>query len=155
MGRETKGREIDWGGQWERREIRGERRDTRLETRQDKGQPKQSECPANLFFILPFHNDSINNNNNNNSSSNISNSSSNNINNNSANNPTNDEIELRPNAKILFIPGGVSYKLKRALQRAGCNTYITAGRKLQSVLCSKNKTQPDCMENKGVYKYEV
>ena len=65
----------------------------------------------------------------------------------------NDGIELCPNAKIPFIPGGITYKLKRALKNAGCNANITAGRKLSSILCAKNKTQPDRLDNKGVYKY--
>ena len=30
---------------------------------------------------------------------------------------------------------------------------MTAGQKLQNVLCSRNKTQPDRLERKGVYKY--
>ena len=68
-------------------------------------------------------------------------------------NSSNDGIHLRPNAKIPFIPGGVTYKLKRALKKAGCNAYVTAGQKLQNVLCSKNKSKPDPLKRKGVYKY--
>ena len=60
---------------------------------------------------------------------------------------------LRPYAKIPFIPGGITYKLKRALNKAGCNAFITAGRSLQSVLCASNKTHPDPMDKSGVYKY--
>ena len=40
-----------------------------------------------------------------------------------------------------------------SLNKAGCNVYMTAGQKLQNVLCSNNKTKPDRMERKGVYKY--
>ena len=72
---------------------------------------------------------------------------------NNNNNNNEDNIQLRPNAKIPFIPGGVTYKLKRALKKAGCNTYITAGQKLQNVLCSKNKSKTDPLARKGVYRY--
>ena len=63
-------------------------------------------------------------------------------------------IQLKPNAKILFIPGGITYKLKRALKKVGCNMFVTAGQKLSSLLCAKNKTKPDRLNNKGVYKYD-
>ena len=65
-----------------------------------------------------------------------------------------DDIQLRPNARIPFIPGGVTHKLKRALKKAGCNAFVTSGQKLSSLLCGKNKTRPDRMENKGIYKYD-
>ena len=65
-----------------------------------------------------------------------------------------DGVQLRPNAKIPFIPGGITYKLKRALKKAGCNAFVTAGQKLSSILCSKNKTKPDRLAGKGVYKYD-
>ena len=67
---------------------------------------------------------------------------------------SNDDIQLRPNAKIPFIPGGVTYKLKRALKKAGCNAFVTAGQKLSSILCAKNKSKPDRLQGKGVYKYD-
>ena len=75
------------------------------------------------------------------------------INNDNNNNNNDDNLQLRPNAKIPFIPGGVSYKLKRALNKAGCNVHMTAGRKLQSILCAKNKTKMDPLEKSGIYQY--
>ena len=65
----------------------------------------------------------------------------------------NDGIQLRPNAKIPFIPGGITYKLKRALKKAGCNAFVTAGQKLSSILCGKNKSKSDRLQGKGIYKY--
>ena len=61
-----------------------------------------------------------------------------------------DDIQLRPNARIPFIPGGITYKLKRALKKAGCNAYVTAGQKLSSILCAKNKSKCDRLQHKGV-----
>ena len=88
----------------------------------------------------------------NDSSTNFSNDSRSNTTNNSSNS-NNDGVELRPNTTIPFIPGGVSYQLKRALNNAGCNVFFKAGRKLQSILCAENKTKPDSMEKSGVYQY--
>ena len=107
---------------------------------------KKQNTVTNLFSVLPFHYDTSDNSSNNSSN----NSSSNNNNNN--NNPD-DGVKLRPNAKIPFIPGGVSYKLKRALNKAGCNAFITAGQKLQNILCASNKTRPPPLDGRGVYKY--
>ena len=87
---------------------------------------RHKQVPENLFSILPFHNDNENNG-----------GDGSNNNNNNNDRKEDDGIELRPNAKIPFIPGGISYKLKRALNKAGCNVYMTAGQKLQNVLCSK------------------
>ena len=103
---------------------------------------REKQAPENLFSLLPFHNDSEHS-----SNANGNNSSS-------ARNNNNDGIELRPNAKIPFVPGGISYRHKRALNKAGCNVFMTAGQKLQNMLCSKNKTKPDRLERKGVYKYD-
>ena len=58
-----------------------------------------------------------------------------------------DHLEVWP-------PGGITYRLKRALQKAGCNAFVKAGQKLQSALCSRNKTQPDPRHRKGIYKYD-
>ena len=106
--------------------------------------PSDKKKQENLFAHLPFHNDeSVNNNNNNNNNpSNVNHS-----------NASNDNIELRPFAKIPFIPGGITYQLKRALNKAGCNAHITSGRKLQSILCSRNKSKPDPMQKSGIYQY--
>ena len=82
----------------------------------------------------------------------LNNNGNNNTNNNNNNN-NNDEVQLRPNAKIPFIPGGISYKLKRALNKAGCSAHVTAGQKLQSLLCAPNKTRPNRLDNSGIYKY--
>ena len=69
-------------------------------------------------------------------------------------NSIDDGIHLRPNAKIPFIPGGVTHKMKRALKKVGCNAYVTAGQKLQNVLGDKNKSKRDPLQSKGVYKYD-
>ena len=128
----------------------------------------EGECSTNNNSNNIGNNSNTNNNsstnnteNNNNNTSNNNTSGNNNIisnsnptNNNSNNNNEEENIQLRPNAKIPFIPGGVSYKLRRALNRAGCNTHVTAGTKLQNLLCSSNKTHPDPMEKSGIYKYQ-
>ena len=48
---------------------------------------------------------------------------------------------------------GISNQLKRALNKAGCNTVFKSGRKLQNVLFAPNKTRQDPMRKKGVYKH--
>jgi hypothetical protein len=67
--------------------------------------------------------------------------------------PPEDDVQLRPFACIPFIPS-ISYQLKRALGKAGCKTFFKAGNKLQNILCSKNKTHPNPMDTKGVYKIQ-
>jgi hypothetical protein len=64
-----------------------------------------------------------------------------------------EEIELCPYATIPFIPGN-SNQLKHALNKAGCNTFFHSGQKLQGILCRKNKTRPDSLKMKGVYKFD-
>ena len=64
---------------------------------------------------------------------------------------TQDE-EYKPFACIPYIPG-LSYRLKRALTKAGVNTVFKSGRKLVNILCDKNKTKTDPSEKKGVYRY--
>ena len=111
-------------------------------------QRKQEQTVTNLFALLPFHNDNeISSNSSNSSNSSATNSNS------SSSSANQDGVSLRPHAKIPFIPGGVTYKLKRALKKAGCNVYITAGQKLQNVLCSRNKSKTDSLDKSGVYKY--
>ena len=105
-------------------------------------QRKQNQNITNLFSVLPFHNES-----NEKDNSNTNNSSNN------SNSKSNDGIQLRPNATIPFIPGGVTYQLKRALNKAGCNAFISSGQKLQNILCARNKTKADPLEKCGVYKY--
>ena len=102
---------------------------------------------SNLFSILPFHNDDSS------ASDNATNDATSSATPNSNNNSNDDGVQLRPNAVIPFIPGGVTYQLKRALNKAGCNTFITSGMKLQNVLCAKNKGKKDIMQKSGVYKY--
>ena len=114
-------------------------------TYQTPEQRKEHQQVTNLFSLLPFHNDSSS------TSENSSNNSSSTSNNNLSKND--DGIRLRPNATIPFIPGGITYKLKRALNKAGCNVFITAGQKLQNILCSKNKSKTDPLDKSGVYKY--
>ena len=55
--------------------------------------------------------------------------------------PPSDDVRLRPFATINFIPG-VSHRLKRAFQKAGCNLFHRGGQKLQNILCGKNKSRP-------------
>jgi hypothetical protein len=62
-----------------------------------------------------------------------------------------EEIQNRPYACIPFIPK-ISNQLKRALGKAGCKTFFKSGSKLQNLLCSKNKTKPDPISGKGIYK---
>ena len=129
------------------REYKPEENRNKHQQQQQKQQHKQQQQKQqqldqlNLFALLPLHGDMGE------QAHEISNSI-NNINN------SNDGIQLRPNAKIPFIPGGITYKLKRALNKAGCNAFVTAGNKLQNVLCSRNKTKPDPLARKGVYKYD-
>ena len=87
-------------------------KDRQQEQQQQQPQQQQQQQPANLFALLPFHPEE--------------------------NNKPDDGISLRPNAKIPFIPGGITYQLKRALKKAGCNTFVTTGQKIQNVLCSRN-----------------
>jgi hypothetical protein len=84
-----------------------------------------ASTPLNLFEVLPFHEPTENG----------------------------EDINLRPFACIPYVPT-ISYQLKRALGKAGCTTVFRSGTKLQSILCSKNKTRPDAMKNKGIYKFE-
>ena len=79
--------------------------------------------PDNLFDILPFKDD----------------------------HSTNEEY--KPFACIPFIPGGLSYRIKRALTKAGVNTVFKSGTKLSNILCNKNKTKIDPNKKKGVYRY--
>ena len=55
---------------------------------------------------------------------------------------------------IPYIQGGISYKLKRALKKAGVNTLFTAGTKLKHLLCGKNKTHPPKTSKKGIYRID-
>ena len=61
--------------------------------------------------------------------------------------------EYKPFARIPFIPGGTSYRLKRSLAKAGVNTCFTSGTKLKDILCSKNKSKIDPAKKPGIYKY--
>ena len=66
-------------------------------------------------------------------------------------NPTDEEY--KPFARIPFIPGGISYRIKRSLTKAGVNTCFTSGTKLKDILCSKNKTKIDPAKKPGIYKH--
>ena len=79
--------------------------------------------PENLFDVLPFKDD------------------------------TSTDEEYKPYACITFIPGGTSYRIKRALAKAGVNTCFKSGTKLKDILCNKNKTKVDPEKKKAVYKY--
>ena len=79
--------------------------------------------PDNLFDVLPFKDDQ------------------------------NTDEEYKPFACIPFIPGGLSYRIKRALTKAGVNTCFKSGTKLSNILCNKNKTKIDPKKKKAVYKY--
>ena len=73
----------------------------------------EETIPENLFDVLPFKDDK----------------------------PTDEEY--KPFARIPFIPGGISYRIKRTLTKAGVNTCFTSGTKLKDILCSKNKSKID------------
>jgi hypothetical protein len=64
-----------------------------------------------------------------------------------------EEVEFRPYATLPFIPG-ISNQLKRVLNKAGCNAFFRSGQKLQNILCGKNKTRPDPLKTKGIYKFQ-
>ena len=53
-------------------------------------------------------------------------------------------------SNYVLTPKSHSYQ---ALNKAGCNAHITSGRKLQSVLCARNKSKPEPMQKSGIYKY--
>jgi len=99
---------------------------TTKDKKQNKTKNKQNteKTPDNLFDILPFKDTDIS------------------------------DEEKKPFARIPFIPGGISYKLKRSLKKAGVNTLLTAGTKLKNLLCTKNKTHPPKTSKKGVYKID-
>jgi hypothetical protein len=63
------------------------------------------------------------------------------------------EIELRPYAVLPYIPT-ISNQLKRALGKAGARASLKLGSKLGDILCAKNKTRPDAMAGKGIYKFQ-
>ena len=84
---------------------------------------QSNEIPDNLFDVLPFRDDNTYN------------------------------EEYKPYACIPYIPGGLSYQLKRSLTKAGVNTCFKSGTKLVNILCGKNKTKVDPSQKKGVYKY--
>jgi hypothetical protein len=48
----------------------------------------------------------------------------------------------------------ICHQLKRALEKAGCKTFFKSGNKLKNLLCSRNKTRPDPLNTKGVYKIQ-
>ena len=111
--------------------------------------PQKRPKETNLFSVLPFHNDNRDNNSNNTPGSNNTATTNNN------NNRPNDGIELRPNAKIPFIPGGITHQLKRALHKAGCNAHVTAGFNLQSILCGPNKCKHNPLDGSGIYTLQI
>ena len=47
-----------------------------------------------------------------------------------------------------------SHQIFRALKKAGCNAFVTAGQKLSNILCAKNKQKKDRLQGKGVYRYD-
>ena len=83
----------------------------------------EETLPENLFDVLPFKDDN-----------------------------STDE-EYKPFARIPFIPGGISYCIKRSLTKAGINTSFTSGTKLEDILCSKNKSKIDPAQKPGIYKH--
>ena len=84
---------------------------------------KEDSIPDNLFDVLPFKDQDF------------------------------QDEEYKPFARIPFIPGGISYRLKRSLTKAGVNTCFTSGTKLKDILCSKNKSKIDPEKKPGIYKY--
>ena len=69
-----------------------------------------------------------------------------------SNEPTEADENRKTFACINYIPE-IAPQLKRALTKAGVATTFTAPPKLKDILCAKNKTKPDRVRKKGVYKY--
>ena len=92
-------------------------------TKRDNRSPPHETTPKNLFDVLPFKGINLA-----------------------------DDEEYKPFAKIPYIPGPTYHIIKRSLKKAGVNICATSGKKLSSILCSRNKTKPNPTVKKGIYK---
>ena len=62
------------------------------------------------------------------------------------------DFEFRPFAVLPYVPS-ISNQLKRIIKKAGGNAFFKSGHKLSSILCSKNRSTTDQMQQKGIYNF--
>ena len=100
-----------------------EKKEQNKRTRTTRQATNEDTIPEHLFDVLPFKDD------------------------------TPIDEEYKPFARIPFITGGISYRIKRSLTKAGVNTCFTSGTKLKDILCSKNKSKIDPAKKPGIYRH--